>query len=448
MSSRPIRLLVATRHSPLPDYDGAGAYLFDLLSYLASRGVRIHIAWLQADGALIRRGWWTVPARVHAIAHVDLPGAIAFGRLRLFPGIWWLPFKARLLHRVKSTLQFLRLMPRRASRPVQSSNAPAYPVWSALPSTAEENFFVQVAQRTRPDAVLANYCWLTPLLARTRAARKLVLTHDVASTRLALSSPELVHDPHSLNPARADGEQALLQRADAILAITDEDAAVFRARLPAREILVVPKSCLPSPPSTAPRVPGRCLFVGSANEFNREGLAWLLAEVWPRVQEAFPSATLQICGAVSRTVSEPPAGVTVSGHVADLTAVYAEASVSAVALLRGSGLKIKLVEAIMHGCPCVSTSVGLQGLSFLRDLVPVSDDPAGFAQEIVRLLRDTSSARTLGTAAQKAVSVHLSPETCYAPLHRWLAGPAPRPAVDPVDHLSSRFASSPLASAE
>ena len=67
---------------------------------------------------------------------------------------------------------------------------------------------------------------------------------------------------------------------------------------------------------------------------------------------------------------------------------YRTVRVAAVPLRVGAGMKGKVVEALYHGVPLVTTSVGAQGLDGLPSLVAVSDDASVFAASIVKLLQD------------------------------------------------------------
>lgn len=434
------KLLVVTRHSPLPENDGAGAYLFDLLSYLASRGARIEVAWVHAEGAFVRRGWWRVPSRLSRVFDLRIIGSLAVGPYRFF---WWGPYKARVFSAIKTILIQLRLWrggpsfhatgivasPPLRRPPAPKPAAPAAPEWSALPTDAEAKFYRQERRRFRPDAVLANYCWMTPLLAGDRDVTRLVLTHDVASHRLNLPSfaPRTV-DENELSPATPEGEKRLLDQAEVILAISEEDAATFRAFLPGKTVLVATKSAPVRPLAGSP-VGGRCLFVGAANTPNREGLQWFLEKVWPLVHAARPEASLHLCGAICETLpAQLPDGVVARGRVPDLSTEYAQAELVVVPLLQGTGVKIKLVEACSYGKPCVTTPVGLQGLAFLRDAVIESVVPEEFAQGMLRVLSDPALRAELSARTRQRVAENLSPEHCYNAV--WEALSAPRSRVD------------------
>jgi len=417
-----LRLLVITRHSPLPENDGAGAYLHDVISYLARRGVRIEVAWFQPPGEWIRRGWCRVPANVHRVCSLRMPGAFALGHWRFF---WFGALQAQLFHAIKTVLRFGRpARPKFAAPPTTPPPAPGPASWAALPSPAELRFVAKRSARFSPTDVLANYCWLTPCLEHVRHFTTCVLAHDVISERLARFHPELCAHPEAVVPATAAGERLLLAKAGLVVAISAEDALFFRERLGHPNVLVVPKAAFPAStpgPTLAPAAQ-RCLFVGGANEPNRLGLAWFLSAVWPLVRTAQPLATVHIVGPICDTVTDAPPGVILRGRLPDVGPEYHAAEVVIVPLLAGTGVKIKLVEAASYGKACVTTSVGLQGLAFLRPAVACADDAMTFALLLNEVLSDAKMRTALATAAREAIAAHLSPEACYGPLLQCLAG--------------------------
>jgi glycosyltransferase involved in cell wall biosynthesis len=63
-----------------------------------------------------------------------------------------------------------------------------------------------------------------------------------------------------------------------------------------------------------------------------------------------------------------------AGFVDDLEEVYAEARVSVAPLLFGSGMKVKVLDAMARGMPTVTTAVGAEGIDYIngRDLAVAS----------------------------------------------------------------------------
>ncbi|ATC63281.1 hypothetical protein CMV30_04540 [Nibricoccus aquaticus] len=428
MARRPTRLLVATRHNPFPENDGAGAYLFDLIEYLSTRGFVTEVAWLHADGAVKNNSPWRIPAHFQRAARLHIIGGLTLAGKIWFPAEHGHGAKARALNTIKVSLKSIGLgflfsaREARKKQPASSSTPTPAPAsgsltkasWSALPSPAEHAFFEKRVRAFRPDAILVNYCWLAPLLAGHDALPTAILSCDVVSQRLD-RTPGL--DP---DPATPEGEARLLAAARHILAISEDDAAIFRTFLPSRPIIITPKAAEPRP-LPGPTVPDRVLFVGGINDFNREGILWFLREAWPLIREKNPRALLHICGGIGSIVNDVPPGVVIRGRVPDLTAEYAEASAVIVPLLNGSGVKIKLVEAASYGKAVVTTPIGLQGLGFFRPAVIEASSATAFADGVSRILADASTQRTLGENLLQQVIQHLSRDIAYGPVLRALS---------------------------
>ena len=83
----------------------------------------------------------------------------------------------------------------------------------------------------------------------------------------------------------------------------------------------------------------------------------------------------------------------------------------------GSGLKIKLVEALSYGRACVTTRIGLQGLMELENkAVRLANTPELFACAVGELLTHPATRRDMEQAARAYVANRLSPETVCQPL--------------------------------
>jgi glycosyltransferase involved in cell wall biosynthesis len=73
-------------------------------------------------------------------------------------------------------------------------------------------------------------------------------------------------------------------------------------------------------------------------------------------------------------------------------------------LRAGSGTRLKILEALAAGRPVVTTPVGHEGLATVpEEHVLVAPDAATFARCVVRLCRDVSLRRRLGSAGRALV---------------------------------------------
>ena len=95
---------------------------------------------------------------------------------------------------------------------------------------------------------------------------------------------------------------------------------------------------------------------------NRNGLRFLLEEVFPRVWAELPDARLTLVGAGLPEMPDTDPRVERLGFVDDLGAAYASASCAVVPLLQGGGTPLKFIEALAYGLPVVATPRAAAGL--------------------------------------------------------------------------------------
>lgn len=273
-----------------------------------------------------------------------------------------------------------------------------------------------VADAWRPDAVLVEYVFLSACLDRVpRPALRIIDTLDLMHRRQAVyDAAGLV--PRWFHTSYAE-ERRGLERADVVLAIQEEEAAILRAMLPGRRVLVVPPSepARPAPLERAERA--RLLYVASHNDLNVQGLRWFLDGVWPRLARDLPGLALEVCGNVRDKVDWAlPPGVTLRGVVPSLDDAYARARVVIDPVLAATGVHLKIVDALCHGRPVVATPAAASGVpAGDREGVLVADGAEAFAAVVHRLVRDDDYwARTAGAAAEAAR--RFSPEAAFGPL--------------------------------
>ena len=190
-----------------------------------------------------------------------------------------------------------------------------------------------------------------------------------------------------------DFERDVLRAVDAVAAISTDDARAYR-ELAGVEARFVPQVVPFDRRATRTAGGARLCYVGTLSwRPNARGLDWFCGEVWPRVRERLPDATLEIAGAglpvdphgaavAPRAWSVP--GVTTVGFVPDVAAVYDRSVAMVAPTLGGSGVRLKLLEAFRHGVPVITTSDGAAGLAIEpgREAF-VEDEPSAFAARVI-----------------------------------------------------------------
>lgn len=150
----------------------------------------------------------------------------------------------------------------------------------------------------------------------------------------------------------------------------------------------------------------RVIFVGNCATGiaspNVDAVLHFLADIWPRVLNAVPSAEFHIVGKTGPAVEQAAAKaqhVRLAGFVDDLTETYATASFSVAPIRFGTGTRIKILESFAYACPVVSTVAGADGIDAVPGVeIDLAGDTSEFIRHCIRLLKDAEHRERIGRA--------------------------------------------------
>ena len=140
---------------------------------------------------------------------------------------------------------------------------------------------------------------------------------------------------------------------------------------------------------------------------NADGVRWFAQQVYPLVLEQVPAATLTIVGPrppkdIVALATRHKSLVTVPGYVPDLVPYLERAALMVVPVRAGSGMRVRILEAFARGVPVVTTTTGVEGIEAVDgEHLLVADEPAAFAEAVVRLLRDPELGRRLAANGRR-----------------------------------------------
>ncbi|MFE9451619.1 glycosyltransferase family 4 protein [Streptomyces sp. NPDC006739] len=287
-----------------------------------------------------------------------------------------------------------------------------------LRTTAEEGWPRMLASGRFDVAVVAFWHLAERLLPVLRAYAPdmpvVVDSVDLEFLRLARRarlSPE-EDDPDQRRRDRA-AELAVYAAADAVLTVSQAEAARLRASLPEQSsnVFVAPdgEAAQPGPARFADRR-GIIFLANFWHRPNIDGLDYLADEIVPRLdRELLAEHPLLVVGngadeRVAATVARIPHGELV-GWVPSVVPYLHRARVAVLPLRFGAGTKRKLIQALLAGTPAVSSTVGIEGLP-VHDAAEllVADGPDDFAAATARLLREPELWRRLAEAGRRAVT--------------------------------------------
>jgi glycosyltransferase involved in cell wall biosynthesis len=145
---------------------------------------------------------------------------------------------------------------------------------------------------------------------------------------------------------------------------------------------------------------------------NVDSMLYFCKEVLPIIRESMPSADLTIAGqrptaAIRALASEP--GISVTGYVDDMRELAPHCGAFIVPLRSGSGVRVKILNALAMGLPVVSTSIGAEGLEVRSgEHLLIADTSEEFAKAVIRLLSDADLGAELGRRGRELVCAKYS----------------------------------------
>jgi hypothetical protein len=246
---------------------------------------------------------------------------------------------------------------------------------------------IRMAQYATADVASNQICYLDDLFSERydRMLRAGERHPDVDSNPLGNFAE---HIPRRLRPlATYRVTQTVLLRAERALVRRSEDrvARAFRrcvllndieAGVLRRRTGLQPGRIVSVPPLVSTSVSSDRCYQGST-EFvflgllslphNDDGLRWFLRSVWPLVLSRLPNACLKVIGGQASpellaSAAELTGSVSFAGYVADLGSALGMAAALINPLRFGSGIKLKVIEALGCSLPVVSTPVGAEGI--------------------------------------------------------------------------------------
>jgi glycosyltransferase involved in cell wall biosynthesis len=237
-------------------------------------------------------------------------------------------------------------------------------------------------------------------------------------------------DPRVWNPLRPQGRQSIdllrgelrvRKRAHWLLVNSREVAATLGAASPNADVTVAPLALEPS--HYLPRATLESSLVGLIGSAywppTQHAVERLLRSVWPRVLKRRPGARLLLAGEGMERLAfahiPEPVGIEWRGRVPVATEFLRELSVLLYPLTRGSGAKVKVLEAMALGVPVVTTPEGAEGAA-ASEGVRIRIDDMQLADATISLLDDLALRRAVGADGLGSFQSHHTPAVAAQPV--------------------------------
>jgi len=150
------------------------------------------------------------------------------------------------------------------------------------------------------------------------------------------------------------------------------------------------------------------IFVGAMDWLpNIEGILWFYKDIFPQIKQEISEAKLYVVGKNPPNCIKKLQGkdTIITGFVEDVREYIAKGAVFIVPLKIGSGVRIKILNALSMGKAIVSTSIGCEGIDVINEKnIYIADSEKEFARNVIFLLNNENERKKLGEEGIKLVN--------------------------------------------
>lgn len=219
-------------------------------------------------------------------------------------------------------------------------------------------------------------------------------------------------------------------RADHIMASPNDKEELIKLGLPTSKFVLTwhlgNEEWLDKPDLEFTKTKKVLLNVGTLSwEPNRDGLKWFISEVWPKLKMKHQDLELWIAGkgadAPLLEAARNDGQIKLLGFIDDLEKLHLQTRVFIAPLRFGSGIKVKVINALYRGLPVVTTSIGVEGMEVTPSQhLFVSDEGESMIESIDLLLKDEVTWNKMSKDGRNLVRSHYTWKKVFDELEKIL----------------------------
>jgi glycosyltransferase involved in cell wall biosynthesis len=140
---------------------------------------------------------------------------------------------------------------------------------------------------------------------------------------------------------------------------------------------------------------------------NEQGIKWFLDECWAKVKQSTPMIDAYFAGRYMPQwlLKTDLDGVHVVGEVADSIRFMTSKQIMVVPLLSGSGIRIKIIEAMSIGKTVIATTIAAEGIMYENGKnIIIANTPEEFAEAIKYCVENPDKCKEIGNEAYKLIA--------------------------------------------
>lgn len=246
------------------------------------------------------------------------------------------------------------------------------------------------------DLIILDGITMLPILSSFKNKKLIYIAHnieyDIELSQAKLESIKLLKICRYIDAYKTKFlEQKLLKKADKIVCVSTSDYKIITKKYKDKTILLPHKIDLNDDKWTGS--PDKTLFFCGATWFhpNKEAIEWIVNELSPTLSK---DIKIKIAGKGTDELSESCKrdNIEFLGFVSqeELYNLYKTSSAFICPIIHGSGVKIKVTEALSFGMPIIATKESLEGLDYINIKPLIDRNDLKKTKEIIEELLNNS----------------------------------------------------------
>jgi glycosyltransferase involved in cell wall biosynthesis len=335
--------------------------------------------------------------------------------LKLWEGVTFYPLFI-LIRNIKG-----RILSIFQSRPVKIEDPIKYESFINMPIFPQKAPFVNhvadIVSKNQFDVIQIDFISLAPLIyILPEEPIKILVHHEIRYIRIKREMDLFKKtDAFDLCRFRAikDEEILLLRKFNKIITLTEKDKEILSLDIPSEKIYVSPASIpvLKTGPVTFIPFKNKLVFIGSSGHLpNTDGIDWFINEILPAVEKEIPDIKLEIIGRWESDYKKryQKRDIVFSGFIENLETVFSS-SLLIVPIRIGSGMRLKIIEAVNLGVPFITTTIGVEGLNFENNKeCIIADSAEDFGKGICSIANQESRQKQMTVNASTKLDTEFS----------------------------------------
>lgn len=252
-----------------------------------------------------------------------------------------------------------------------------------------QRMFTDILEKNEYDVIITFYTYLATLFQnRNIRAKKIYFMED--SMFLQQYSWEKNTVPGVTLGKLMDEEIERIKCFDEVFCISN-DERIFYEKITEKRMHFLPHLLPDDVQVVAKPLEERrwdVFFIGFNNPFNVAGLNWFMEEVYPYLDKKI---RILLVGSATKNIEITYSNVDIIPFAPSLEEIYADVKMAICPMFQGTGMKVKVVEAMAQGLPVVCNERGVDGLPDKTKCgCLVTQDAQKFAEYINRLSSDAT----------------------------------------------------------